>query len=298
MENENKTRRKSKLRQPEIRSLTRQKESRKVEKIKKPKNKIKWKKYLIFLTSLITLIVAYILYQLKFGSCEFWNTYERNYNKIVYGDEKYCYRKINTNLINEKLLDEIVGQDDAIELIKGSLNLANNDEYIQIIFQGSTGIGKTLASEIIAKNYPNPSNVQKYIWKVHEFFNLFEIAKSRLSKCGFNLIILDDLEIDEYPIDFLKEFEQQLRDEARRDNFRIVLLAIFKDTMTDKIKEDLNNFVIIDFNPLSKDDFIKCIEIHLKLFNITMNAQELEELKEIDYSASGCKLISKKLVSV
>ncbi|KAL7019768.1 hypothetical protein ACKWTF_011241 [Chironomus riparius] len=298
MEDENKRIRKSKLRQSEIRSLTKQKDSRKVEKIKKPKNKIQWKKYLIFLTSLITLIIAFILYQLKFGSCEFWNTYERNYNKIVYGDEKYCYRKIDTNLVNIRLLDEIVGQDDAIELIKGSLNLANNDEYIQMIFHGVTGIGKTLASEIIARNFPNPTNVQKYIWKVHEFFNLFEIARSRLSKCGFNLIILDDLEIDEYAIELLKDFEQQMRDEGKRSNFRIVLLAIFKDTMTDKIKDDLKNFVIIDFNPLSKDDFIKCIEIHLKLFNITMNAQEFEELKEIDYSSSGCKLISKKLVSV
>lgn len=298
MENENNRRRKSKSRQPEIRSLTRHKESRRTEKIKTQKHKIQWKKYFIILTALITLIIAFILYQLKYGSCEFWNTYERNYNKIVYGDEQYCYRKIDTNLIKGKLLEEVVGQDDAIELIKGSLNLANNDEYIQMIFHGTTGIGKTLSSEIIAKNFPNPTNVQKYVWNVHEFFNLIDVAKLRLSKCGFNLIIFDDLEINEDTLDFLRDFEQQIRDEAKRNNFRIVLLAIFKDTLTDNIKEDLNNFVIIDFYPLTKDNFIKCIEIHLKLFNITMNPKEFEELKEIDYSSSGCKLISKKLVSV
>jgi len=298
MENENNKRRKSKSRQPEIRSLTRHKESRRTEKIKTQKHKIQWKKYLIILTSLITLIIAFILYQLKYGSCEFWNTYERNYNKIVYGDEQYCYRKIDTNLIKERILEEVVGQDDAIELIRGSLNLANNDEYIQMIFHGTTGIGKTLSSEIIAKNFANPTNIQKYIWNVHDFFNLIDVAKLRLSKCGFNLIIFDDLEINEDTLDFLRDFEQQIRDEAKRNNFRIVLLAIFKDTLTDEIKEDLNNFVIIDFNSLTKDNFIKCIEIHLKLFNITMNAKEFEELKEIDYSSSGCKLISKKLVSV
>lgn len=298
MDNDNNRRKKFKSRKSDIRSLTRQKDSKKVEKVKKQKYKFEWKKYLIIVTSLITLVLAFIFYQLQFGSCEFWSSYEHNYNKIVYGDEKYCYRKIDTNLINEKLLNEIVAQNDPLELIKGSLNLANNDDYIQMIFHGSTGVGKTLASDIIAKNYPNPTNVQKYIWKVHEFFNLQEIAISRLSKCGFNLIILDDLEINEDSIDFLKQFEHQIRDEARRNSFRLVLLAIFKNTLTDGIKEDLKNFVIIDFNPLTKDDFIKCIDIHLKLFNVTMNAQELEELKEIDYSSSGCKLISKKLISV
>lgn len=96
---------------------------------------------IIFITSLLILLSGVVLYKLRFGSCEFWAAYDRNYASYVYGDQFFCKRIINTEDLNEKLKSQIIGQDDSLRLIKGSLDLANQHSYfIQMIFHGTSSV--------------------------------------------------------------------------------------------------------------------------------------------------------------
>lgn len=282
-------------RKRQIRSLTHRDEPKKI--VEKVNKSFQLKNALIFFISFIMLLASLVLYQLRFGSCEFWASYERNYNRIVHNDENYCSRLINTREINKRLLEEVVAQETAIELIRGSLSLANYDGYVQIILHGPTGTGKTLSSQVIIDNFPS-KNIQKYLWNFHDTSNLAEVAQARLSKCGFNLIILDDLDNSKSATQFLKLFEEKLRGASGHNQFRLVILAIFKEQLLETETKDLKKFVIVDYQPFNLENFIKCIKLHEQLYNVTIAQKDLEELKEIDFVSSGCKLISKRLKTI
>lgn len=160
-----------------------------------------------------------------------------------------------------------------------------------------SGIGKTFSTEIVADNFPWKRNIQKYIWDFYTTEEILRLTKAKLSKCGFNLIIIDDISLNNDAISFLKEFEVKIREQSKRDGLRVVLINIFKGTLDELQKQQLSNFVIVDFKSLTKNDFIQCIELHQQNFNIALdkNSLEFNELLEINYTASGCKQISKRL---
>ncbi|KAG5673585.1 hypothetical protein PVAND_003620 [Polypedilum vanderplanki] len=250
----------------------------------------------IYLLSFLLLVFAAVLYQIKFGSCEFWNAYNKNFNRIVYGDEHYCDRNIDASFLRKKLQEQVTNQEDAIQLIEGSLKLANEESFIQIIFNGMIGVGKTLSSQIIAENFQWQRNVQKFIWNYHQPEFIFNNFKDKISNCGFNLIIIDDLELSDESIKFVIKFEEELRYYAKRESYRIAVIIIFKQSLSEEYREKISNFVIIDFNSFkTQSDLIDCIELHRRKYNIQIQATEMDELKEINFTASGCKQVPKRL---
>jgi hypothetical protein len=272
--------------------MKKKEKSENVEKIA-PKSSVN-KRLILF--SGLCLLAAVILYQLRCGSCDFWTAYNKNFNKIVYGDENYCLKKINTSHISEKLREQMINQDDAIRLIEGSLKLANQEGYVQIVLQGSTGVGKSLTSELLASNFLWKRNVQKIIYDSQQP-DLLQAALNGLSKCGFNLIIIDDLDISNETVEIVRQFETELQQHVKREELRVVLVNIFKGTLSEESISNLANFVIIDYRSFTQDDLIDCIELHQRLYNIPISESEMDELKELNYTASGCKQVSKRLVS-
>ena len=156
---------------------------------------------IVFIPVLIS-IIGLVIYQLsQIKSCEFWSAYERNFNKVVYGDSYFCIRPIDSQLIYNQLKLEVAAQEDALELIRGSLELANKERIVRIAFNGGVGTGKSLAASIITRHFTWKRNVQKLSWED-------DIQISSLSKCGFNLIIIDNMNFNSTSIEYAKAIEQ------------------------------------------------------------------------------------------
>lgn len=264
-----------------------------------PKKRINLQIFRFIIIPLLISLTSVIIYQLsQIKSCEFWSAYERNFNKIVYGDEFYCNRLIGSQVINQ-LKMEVAAQDDALELIRGSLELANRERIVRMAFNGDVGTGKSLAADIITRYFPWKGNFVKLTWEEG-----LKIDISSLSKCGFNLIIIDNMDFNSTTIEYAKSIEQELLYKSKSEAYRIILILIFKgsheelnktDGDSNAMQEILKNFVIVDFQSITREGFERCLEIFQKLYNIQITPQEFNELIEIDYKSTGCKLISKRL---
>jgi predicted AAA+ superfamily ATPase len=223
------------------------------------------------------------------GSCEFWASYDRNYHRLVYGDEFYCHREINYDQIVANLSQNIIAQNDALSLFKASFRLANKEKYINIIMSGSLGTGKSLTLSTIAKSFYWKKNVHTF--NSENLYALIENVRYKLSKCGFHLILVDDLKKDH--LADVYEIESNIREFSLQHNFRVVIIFSFNQELENN--DGLENFVHIEYEKFTYENYVKCIDFHLKYLNITIEADEIEELKKLDYKTTGCKSIVKRL---
>ena len=263
----------------------------------------KWKSVAL---TVIILIASFFLSKLSISSCGFWATYENNYNKIVHGDEKWCYLKLDNSLIVERLKERVIGQMDAIRLIEASLALANREKIIQMAFTGAVGVGKTLTANIVMENFQWQENVISLIFDINFQLDLkdeeayasdYELVVTKLSDCGYNLIVIDDLNSeDPTMIRRITELERRLHRVAKQNIFKIVLIVIFKRSTEDvTLEQKLSNFVLVEFHPFTEEMFQRCIEVHEELHNVKLTSKDKDELKFINFTNSGCKTLAKKL---
>lgn len=264
---------------------------------KKSQSKVKW-----FLFLSIIGIFLYFISQIELSRCGLWATYNNNFNLIVHGDERYCHRELNPKDIVDKLNYNLVNQNDAIRLIEVSLNLSNREKFISMAFSGSVGVGKTLSSSLIAKNFKWKNNVNEIIYEYNFQQNInanesidsdLEVASMRFSECGFNLLIIDDIPIKKSSIERIKRLERKLHEMAKRNLYKIVLIVIFRGEVSQEL---LPNFVIIEFQPFNtQESFNKCIDKHLQLLNVNLKPNEILELQKLNFTTSGCKTVMKKI---
>jgi hypothetical protein len=262
--------------------------------------KSNWKSKKYFAIALATLIAALTISNLSISSCGFWATYENHYNKIVHGDERHCYRRLEPSLIVERLKEQVVGQDDAIKLVEASLELANREKIIQIAFKGPTGVGKTLVANIIMEHFKwKPVslifglNFQAQLSGQEAFDDDLDVVTTQLKDCGFNLVVIDDVHVKPSTIERITNLERSLHRLAKQNFFKTVLIVVFNGEP--EASALLDNFVSIDFNPFTKELLQKCIEVHEKLHNLTLQSHDVEELNLIDFANSGCKTVAKKM---
>lgn len=258
----------------------------------------KWK-YFIFIV--LIGISTLILSQIEWSQCGLFATYKNNFNKIVHGDEQYCYRELNPSTIVKELENNLVNQKDAIKLIEVSLKLGNRENFISMSFGGPVGVGKTLSSNIIAKNFKWQENVNQLIYemnfdqslKVNESLeNDVEVVSSRFSECGFNLVIIDDVEVKNTSIERISLLEQKLHEMTKQKLLKIVLIVIFRGEVS---QDQLEHFVIIDFQPFTKESFHECIERHQKLYQVNLKPAEVLSLQMLNFTVFGCKTVAKKI---
>lgn len=265
-----------------------------------PVTRWKWKS-LAF--GLVTLLSSFFLSKLSISSCGFWATYQNNYNKIVYGDERWCYRRLETSEIVGKLREQVIAQNDAIKLIEGSLDLANREKIIQVAFVGPTGVGKSLTANLILENFKwQPAislifdiNFQVQLTDQEAFDSDLQVVTSRLADCGFNLVVIDDVEVKSTTIRRIVELERSLHRMAKQNQFKIVLIVIFNGELKEVELNELHRFVIVEFQEFNEKSFAECIEVHEKLLKVKLKPMEVEDMKLINYTTSGCKTVAKKL---
>lgn len=261
----------------------------------------RWKRIVV---AVVIALASVFMSSIDFSSCGFWATYERNYNKIMHGDENFCHRNIDPLTIVQKLNKQIVGQEDSIKLIEGALNLANREKIIQLAFVGETGVGKTFIGNIMMENFkwqPAISLIFDINFQVHlsgeeAFESDAALVIPRLSECGFNLVVIDDIEMRNDTIERIIKLERNLHRLAKQALFKTVFVAIFNGNYNaSTLQNDLKDFVLVEFQPFNEVLFQQCIEIHEKLNNIKLKPKDLEELKLINFTESGCKTVAKKL---
>lgn len=260
-------------------------------------------KYLV--GALVVLVIAVPLSNLVTSRCGFWTTYLNNYNKIVHGDERFCHRQLDSLPILEKLREQVIAQEDALKLIGASLELANRERIIQIALIGPVGTGKTLTASIISENFKWQRNVVSLIYDLNFRKDLsdqeveeddFRVATSRFSDCGFNLIVIDNVDTDESAIERMTSLERSLHRLAKQKLHKIVLIVIFKRNLSPSAaQERLNHFVIVEFAAFTEKSFEQCIRAHEKLHSLKLSTKDIDELKLINFTHSGCKTLAKKL---
>lgn len=259
-------------------------------------------KYLV--GALLVLLVAVPLSNIAVSRCGFWTTYVNNYNKIVHGDERYCHRQLASLPILEKLREQVIAQEDALKLIGASLELANRERIIQIAFTGNIGTGKTLTANIISENFKWQRNVLNLIYDLNfqkSFSDQdndnddFKVAASKLSDCGFNLIVIDDVDTSDSAIERMTRLEQRLHRLAKQKLHKIVLIVIFKGDLLPSLAQQLQNFVLVEFAAFTEESFEQCIRAHEKQHKLKLSTKDIDELKSINFTHSGCKTLAKKL---
>lgn len=252
------------------------------------------------------LLIAVPLSNVAISRCGFWATYLNNYNKNVYGDERFCYRQLDSSPIPVNLTEQVIAQDDALMLIGASLELANRERAtIQIALTGAVGVGKMLTATIICENFKWQRNIVSLIYELNFQKDLsdveaedkdFEVAAAKLSDCGFNLIVIDDVDTSDSTIQRITKLKRRLHRLAKQKLHKIVLIVIFKGGLSPKAaQDDLKNFVLVEFNSFTEKSFEKCIRIHEKQHNMKLSPKDMEELKFINFTHSGCKTLAKKL---
>lgn len=203
--------------------------------------------------------------------------------------------------IFEELKNKIVGQDDAIDIIRVSLDLVNRERIVQMAFVGTIGVGKTLTKNIILSYFKWQQNVHNYIFGVdfktekEEDEDDFNVVAPKLSDCGFNLIVIDDIDVSK--AERIAKLERRLHRLAKQKLFKIVFIVIFKDvdSPTSVIQETLKDFVLVEFQPFNESTFEKCIGVHEKLHNVKLRPKDIDELRFIDFASTGCKTLAKKI---
>lgn len=254
-----------------------------------------------FLILVIIGISTLILSQIEWSQCGFIATYNNNFNKIVHGDELYCHRKLNPSMIIEELENNLVNQNDAIKLIEASLKLANRDDFVSMAFNGPIGVGKTLSSNLIAKNFKWQGNVNQLIYGINfdqilsvneSLEQEMEILMSRFSECGFNLVTIDDVELKNMSIERISQIEQKLHEMTKQKPYKIVFIVIFRGEVS---QDQLQHFVLVDFQPFTKESFNDCIERHQRLYQVNLKPTEILDLQRLNFTIFGCKTVAKKI---
>ena len=227
-------------------------------------------------------------------------------------------------IINEICMDlqnNIIGQDDAIRKIKNDL-LMNKEGVKSLLFIGSSGIGKTMAAKIMAKNYnlvkldmseySKETSVTKLIgadpgYAGYNDNYIFEIVKQK----PYSLILVDEIEkaspkVLNLFLNILDEgkLTDSIGDEIDFNNCLIIATGNInteKNLGFGNIRNSFDRYLskelvgrfddVIEFKTLNKEDVIRYIN---KKYNLSKD--EVEKIvKESDYYKYGIRDIQNKI---
>lgn len=236
--------------------------------------------------------------------------YTNHYNSLVHGKNDYCEQHLDVELIMEQLTERVIGQQNAINRLKRII--LNHQNLTSIALIGTSGIGKTLTTNVIQSHFHWNENIQLITWlDYHETMkkadvNYFRNVMRSLSHCGQNLVIIDD--IPESEINFIQKINIRFRKYVLNDS-KIKLLIFYVIRVQSSNNSQLDNpdqegdfqfdetISMIHYRKFNKNDLIECIKTESKLINTPLNDNEINDIiKYINVDKFGCKNVHSKIV--
>ncbi|KAL5277405.1 hypothetical protein ACFFRR_002567 [Megaselia abdita] len=268
-----------------------------------------------FLVILLSIILAGIfmfpelrIVQQVQDSINLWHdSYEQQYNSIVQGNPEFCHQSLNVEKIFSEIGREVLNQEKALGEIQQLF--LNDTKFRGILLAGTPGVGKTLFGFQLMKNFYWQNNIQKHIFNkdVESYSDLNEML-NKLSVCGENLIIVDNLEPKDIEqiegfrtkaVDKVKQFENEKRSVKLTVIF-LVTIPNYNDVQKTDIKlnletvtkiKDLNTVI---FQCFGKTEILSCIKQIMTKESLNINDEGIQNiLNSIDLE-SGCKKVGVK----
>ncbi|XP_019533199.2 uncharacterized protein LOC109404730 [Aedes albopictus] len=242
---------------------------------------------------------------------EFWKRYKEQYHELLYGVEDYCNQEFDFSATAGALSSGVIGQLEATAKSEEIVNRRRNERCTSIALLGSTGVGKSLMADIIAKTFQWQSNVHHFFWdytftpaKRFERFQsfLYGIRHGRdvELRCGRSLIIVDHLGSGD--VDTINKIDARLRFVADKDDVQLMVLYVFQGALTrdnPEAVQHLSRFIErVQLRSLKEDDLRACIRLEAAEFGVDLDQHPglLEELtSSVDWERYGCKPVRAKL---
>ncbi|XP_012279304.1 uncharacterized protein LOC105699123 isoform X4 [Orussus abietinus] len=199
-----------------------------------------------------------------------------------------------------ELRERVYGQRVAIEELIDYFT-ADTEEFKVAVLVGGTGVGKSLASEIIMKNFPNGRYVFVYFPPLPS--NESSLC-DRLSSTRCNLIVLENLrEVDITSAAKMTDLVEQCTDrhrvavvalinmeETREDLTRHLDLAAATSKVRNAFQGKNLNAKVIGFTTLDDEALDTCIEHAAAEKNTLLSRKHVVEIRNIlRTTGSGCK---------
>lgn len=219
----------------------------------------------------------------------------QRYNIMLQGEE-YCTDDLNHLSFIRNLRENIVGQDKVIQSLDNALK--KHKTFTSIVLYGPSGSGKTLTTQLIAHKFRWQENIQMLISSERD---LPAIVR-RMSKCGHNLIIIDDLYLVNRDI---LDLRQNLEAIAEKKGFKVVLIFVFNLSKLEAgrdvdgsgpIFSNISGHHLIEFRRLDDLDLDKCMDVIEAELAITLSETQRKNVREsVDVLKSGCKTVRSKV---
>lgn len=229
---------------------------------------------------------------------------------MVYGTSNYCSRLFNFKDLLRILRENVYGQEKALDKIETIFRLHGNLSSIAIV--GTAGVGKTYFINLVRNYYPWKDNVHHYVWSTYsekdeDKFDQVNQFISKLSTCGHNIILIDDLlpKDKDFVLEYQNSVEKTLSNTSRSIKLTVVYVfnipryteasqTSYQDNM--KYLENLGNIKTVIFNELTDLDVEKCIRKMSSDLNVRLTQkQTLDILRSIDVVKVGCKTVHAKI---
>ncbi|CAB4069021.1 TOR1 [Lepeophtheirus salmonis] len=142
----------------------------------------------------------------------------------------------NPPILKKDLEDNLFGQHIAQSEILSAVTQLNGGSVSVLIFMGSSGTGKTLATDILCHQFPVPGNIHRFSAPFHfasssssHFDTLDDLSHHIPSSCGYSMVIFDDIDnIESDSSEYIASFIASLEINPisrRRSNGTIVVIS-------------------------------------------------------------------------
>lgn len=228
--------------------------------------------------------------------------YHSQYGLLVHGSPTYCYDAYNLTSTILELKKKIIGQDNVISNMFEIMNQRN--PYKTIALFGSSGVGKTKFVQIIYDQFYWIHNKNYIIFD--ENFQIMPVLK-KLSKCGMNLIIIDDIRSEDIKdiIDINEIFFRNFI--ASYGEIKVIIIYVMNlSNYNNKLAYynlsktailSMQNIIPVEFRQFDNTDLRKCIDLQSEEFDMELEPEDIAEImSRIDVRRFGCKQVYSKIL--
>lgn len=246
--------------------------------------------------------------------------YRNQFKEIAQGKSVHCTQQFNIEILNETIQNHgILHQDKAIQQVFDVLKWEQDPEIgldsggrhrlRTMVFVGTHGVGKTLLSTAIMDGFTWPNNVHRYIWTTkvgneNQRFHLLRVIIEQLSECGWNLLIIDNLNVCDYAL--VPIINKQFLQVTANTQKRLVIIYIFSlntlmsnTSLVEQMRyiEDLDVTKLIYFKQFNRSELLQCIYREIVKEEVTLKMEDLDDIMDaIDPLESGCKNVNAKVL--